>query len=613
MNFIDKFIEYVNPDAGLKRAARRAALQELRGFQAASNGRRTADMRATGADANAENEYALSTLRNRSRQQVRDNVYARRTVQAISNNIVGTGIIPAVPDAPRTVEKRLMRLWKDWATKSRCDVNGQLTFNGIQKLVMKTVVMSGECLVVRRRVNDLVMPIKLLVLEPDYIDTNKSTYYKDTGNYIIHGVEFSQFGERVAYWLYKQHPGGTTGYNIESVRVPAADVCHVYAIERPGQVRGIPWMHASMIRMKDFDDYEDAELVRQKIAACFSVFVQDSDPDAVVANKEEADLASRVEPGIIEVLPPGKTVTFASPPTTNGYEAYSRKILQGISAGVGITYEMLTGDYSNVNFSSGRMGWLEVQRNFGDVQDNMMIPMLCDRVWDWFMEGAIIVGATRTVISATWTPPRREMIDPVKETQAINLQVRNGFLSFREAVRQLGYDPDDLLEEIKKHNEMLDSMGIVLDSDPRVGQSPVMTDPEEDPDAKSEDTEDDSADGEQDGSTAGQKKSTKSDPKKPATSAGGKGAAGGNSSGEAGTMSGAKSLKELVDAFGAGVRAGTITPTLEDEQYIRKLMELPEVNDAIKSAWNEDGGFRRPITLKVGDTEGDPAGDGATA
>ncbi len=588
MNFLDKAIAWVNPSAGVKRAAQRLALDTVRHYEAASRTRRTENWKATGADVNAELLASLTTLRNRSREQVRNNVYARRTVQALTNNIVGTGIRPTPMEVSRAAEKRIMSLWKMWAGKKRCDFDGNLSFYGIQKLVMRTVVTSGECLILKRRSNDQTLPIKLQVLEPDFIDTHKSFTNQTDGSFVLHGIQFNKDGQKTGYWLYDQHPGGSRlSMSLTSKFVKAEDVIHVFAIERPGQVRGIPWLSASMIRMKDFDDYEDAELVRQKIAACFTVFVQDSNPDAV-STGEEADIASRVEPGIIEILPPGKQVSFANPPTTNGYEAYSRKILQGIAAGTGITYEAMTGDLSNVNFSSGRMGWIEFQRNIQDWQEDMLIPQLCETVWEWFLEAGQMVGKTKADIEATWTPPRREMIDPVKETNAINLQVRNGFISYPEALRQMGYDPEDTLDEIAAFNAMLDEKGIILDSDPRVGKMGATAKPApskaggEDPDSKEE------------GSEGGKQQAPGGAPK--VSTEGNTKAA---QSGTASKETKARSLKEIVDAYGAGVRSGAITPTPEDEKFLRELAELPDMTQAAEDAWKKDGGVRRPVTLKV--------------
>lgn len=591
MNFLDKAIAYINPAAGVKRAAQRAAIENIRSFEAASKSRRTENWRATGADANAELTASLSVLRNRSREQVRNNVYARRTVQAITTNTIGTGIRPTPMEVSRTGEKRIMTLWKSWAGKKRCDFDGNLSFYGIQKLVMRTLVTSGECLVLKRRSNDKTLPLKLQVLEPDFIDTHKSFINKDDGSFVIHGIQFNKDGQKQGYWLYQEHPGSMRVRSLTSRFVKADDVAHIFAVERPGQVRGVPWLSASMIRMKDFDEYEDAELLRQKIAACFTVFVQDSNPDAVTGNTDEADLASRVEPGIIEILPPGKTVSFAQPPLTNGYESYSRKILQGIAAGTGITYESMTGDLSNVNFSSGRMGWIEFQRNIQDWQEDIIIPMLCETVWEWFLDAATIVGKIKGDIEASWTPPRREMIDPKKEAEALALQVRNGFMSYQEALRQLGYDPEDTLDEIAAFNSMVDEKGITLDCDPRVGKMAPSVEDEKDKDGQSDDENDD----ESSDDNKNENKGSDASSQKAST----KGTTAGKTTVSKVDTTKARSLKEIVDAYGAGVRAGAITPTLDDEKYLRQLAELPDPTKAVEDAWSKDGGVRRPITLKV--------------
>lgn len=545
MNFLDKTISYFSPSVGMKRAAQRMALETIRAYDGAARTRRTENWKATGADANSEVNGVLHTLRNRSREQVRNNVYARRSVQAISNNTVGTGIVPTPDNVSRAAEKRIMDLWKRWAGKKRCDHDGLLNFYGIQRLVMRTVVESGECLVIRRRSNDTTLPLKLQVLEPDFIDTSRFIPKTERGGRVIHGIEYDQEGKRTGYWLFKEHPGALRLGGLTSDFVRDEDVAHIFFAERPGQVRGVPWMAASMIRMKDFDEYEDAELVRQKIAACFTVFVQDVNPDSFGGGQTENELMSRVEPGIIEMLPPGKTVSFATPPTTNGHESYSRKILQGIAVGNGITYETMTGDLSNVNFSSGRMGWLEFQRNIQDWQTNMLIPQLCDKVWEWFAEAGEIVGKLKKDTDVSWTPPRREMIDPVKETQAMSLLVKNGFHSYSEAVRQLGFDPDDTMDEIASDFAKFDEKGLILESDPRQGKLAAK--------------KDEGTDGEQAAPT---------------------------------------SIKDILDAYGTGVRAGVITPTLEDEKLMRKLAELPEATSDVVNLWTEDGGVRRPITLK---------------
>jgi HK97 family phage portal protein len=59
------------------------------------------------------------------------------------------------------------------------------------------------------------------------------------------------------------------------------------------------------------------------------------------------------------------------------------------------------------------------------------------------------------------------------------------------------------------------------------------------------------------------------------------------------------SIKSKMDAYGVAVRAGAITPQIEDEVKLREEAGLPPISDDIKRAWDEDEGYRRPITLKL--------------
>ena len=65
-------------------------------------------------------------------------------------------------------------------------------------------------------------------------------------------------------------------------------------------------------------------------------------------------------------------------------------------------------------------------------------------------------------------------------------------------------------------------------------------------------------------------------------------------------------LRAFLDAYGVAVRAGVLTPNLDDEIAVRKQMGLPEANDAVRSSWAKSDGSRAPITLakEVQDADG---------
>jgi capsid protein len=86
--------------------------------------------------------------------------------------------------------------------------------------------------------------MRLQVLEPDYLDLHRNGVVTAGGGQIIDGIEFDKQGRRVAYWLFTSHPGSARLMTTQfaSVRVPADRVLHIYRVDRPGQVRGVPWL-----------------------------------------------------------------------------------------------------------------------------------------------------------------------------------------------------------------------------------------------------------------------------------------------------------------------------------------------------------------------------------
>ena len=468
-NFIDSIIGFVSPKLELERTKYRVATDALRKFDAASQGRRTKDWQASSSSVNTETRSALETLRNRSRDMVRNNSYAKASIDIIATNTIGTGIRPTPKTTDIKLKESVKSEWEKWADSKQCDFDGNFDFYGIQEQVMRAIAESGECLIVRKRTKDRKnIPLQIQVLEADFLYTLKDYSDIESKGQIIQGVEFDKQGKRLQYWLYESHPGDQGMHSIKPIAVPAKDVIHIYKVERPGQVRGIPWGSSALLLLKDLSDYQDAELVRQKIAACFTVFVQDNGvQDNIGGSSSSSEMSERVEPGIIEHLPAGKTVSFAQPPTTTGGGEHTKMLLRAIASAYGVTYEAMTGDLSNVNFSSGRMGWLEFHRRITNWQYNLIIPTLCDTVWDWFMEAADISGKLKQSCSAEWTPARREMIDPVKEINGINLAIRSGLISWQEAVRAQGFEPSEIAKEMKEDYDLFDANKLILDIDGR--------------------------------------------------------------------------------------------------------------------------------------------------
>jgi lambda family phage portal protein len=473
LNIFDRLIMLVSPQLGLALARVRARVL-ARHFEAASVGRRTDGWSRRGTDANAAASGAtLFYLRAQARDLVRNNPWARRGVRRLVTNTVGWGIRPK---AIGRGASKVMELWKQWGETTECDAAGRLTFYGLQRQVMRTIVESGEVIIRRRarRPSDgLAIPLQLQVLEPDYIDTGKDGVMGLEGGPIVQGVEFNGIGKRVAYWLFEQHPGGM-GPLISPVskRVPADGVLHIFDQERPGQVRGTPWFASVDVRLHDFDEFEDATLMKQKISACLAAFVSDVDGSGTAIGEAGTDAATdkltdTLEPGMILNLPSGKTVTMANPPVASDHQSFSQTALRGVAAGLAVTYEDLTGDYSQVNFSSARMARIAHMADVDDWRWNMLIPQFCAPAWGWMLDALMMAGAEIEAAPAEWTPPALPMIDPGTEGPAISRMVRTGAMTHDEMVRAQGYDPEQFWKAYAAGLARLDDLGIVLDSDPR--------------------------------------------------------------------------------------------------------------------------------------------------
>lgn len=484
MNKLDTLILGLSPAWGMRRLQHRLAAQTIgqrtRGYEAASKGRRTKGWKAPGTSANAETERGATITRYRARDLARNNAWAAKALMVITNNVVGTGIRGQFTDPGRQSkrsEKKIelaMGLWQEWAESTACDFDGRHDLYGLQAIVMDTVARDGEALIRKHRVSGLKIPLQLQILEADHLDTSKTT--GDGGRAVLQGVEVDELGRAVAYWLFPHHPGDVgfwgrmLGQN-KSVRVPADQVDRVYRQERAGQIRGVTWFASIAIPLRDLDALEDARLIQQVIASCFAVFVTNTDPDGTPSttaeSEEERDRVEKLQPGIFEYLSPGESVEFAAPPAPEGFSEFQRAILRKIAAGLGVTYEALTGDLSQTNFSGGRMGWLEFWRNIEAWRWRMLIPQGCDPIGRAFMEAARFGGFDLSGLVMEWSPPHRELINPKEEIAAMISEVRAGFKSLSQVIRERGYDPMTVFKEMAEDNQLLDDYKLILDTDPR--------------------------------------------------------------------------------------------------------------------------------------------------
>jgi lambda family phage portal protein len=476
MNFLDRAIAAVAPRIGADRARARLSIMH---YDAATVGRRGASWRSRGTDADAagSKRERMSFV---SRDMVRNNPFALSGQQVIVNNTVGDGIIPKItcPEdvvGSEDLRKRGLKLIEDFIDTTCIDALGRQNLYGLQRLAMNSIVDAGEVLILREFKNaprgKKTFNLRLRVLEPDYLDDLQDRAFAD-GGYIRNGIEYDKTGQRTAYHLYDEHPGAEwfrgVGWNSKSRRVPAADVLHIFRQDRPGQQRGVTWFAPITLALQDLGEYQDAQQMRQKVAACFSAFHRRSTARGEGETQLEG-LGGTLSPGLIQEIASDEEITFANPPDVGGYDQVMRQGLLSIAAGLGITYEEFVGDLLNVNFSSGRMGRMKMDRNVSSWQWLMLIPQMMNPIGTWIKEEWALCDAEHMhqimACSFNWVPPHRMLVDPAREIPALNAAVRAGFESRQGVVRKLGHDPERLLEEQSEDAKNAAAAGLMFDSD----------------------------------------------------------------------------------------------------------------------------------------------------
>lgn len=430
-------------------------------------------------------------LRAKSRDLVRRNAWAAAGVEAFVSNAIGTGIKPQSMVVDANLREAIHALWGDWCEDA--DAAGLTDFYGLQALACRAMVEGGEALIrirYRRPEDRLAVAVQLQVLEPEHLPVTLNTQAAN-GNVIRAGIEFDRLGRRIAYHLYRSHPDdgavapmsgdGSRAGGLDTVRVDASEIIHLFRPLRPGQIRGEPWLARALVKLHELDQYDDAELVRKKTAAMFAGFITRGSPEDNLLGEGLPDAAgvslAGLEPGTLQILEPGEDVKFSQPADVGGsYTEFLRMQFRAVAAAMGITYEQLTGDLTQVNYSSIRAGLLEFRRRCEAIQHGVIVHQLCRPVWRAWMEQAILEGTLalpgfarkpRPYLAAKWVPQGWQWVDPKKEFDAVLTAIRAGLLSRSEAISAFGYDAEDIDREIAADNQRADGLGLVFDSDPR--------------------------------------------------------------------------------------------------------------------------------------------------
>ncbi len=445
--------------------------------------------------ADGELVSSLTMLRARSRALVRDSSYAKRAKVIVVNNVVGTGIgMQAQVKGARgklnaRVNDQIEEAWSEWCMADSCHTGGRLHFADLERANMAQIFEAGEVFLRLhwRKFGSSSIPFAIELIEAErMVDEFMSPHLTATnGNEIRMGVEVDSFYRPVAYWIRTRHPNDMrfgTGYATEHVeRVAAENIIHLCVIDRWPQTRGEPWMHTALRRLNDMDGYSEAEIVRARGQAVRMGIIE-SGEDASSFGEEQSDgsIEAELEPGTIQRLNPGEKWHDSAPTAPNPQlDPFMRYMLREVAAGTGPSYESISRDYSQSNYSSSRLALLDDRDLWRHLQW-WLIRDFRERIHRIWMQQAISAGAIPSIaVDEYWSNPRKfaavrfkprgwTWIDPTKEVEAFKEAVKQGFTTVGDVIAQTagGRDIEDVLDERGRELELMRERDLVFETSP---------------------------------------------------------------------------------------------------------------------------------------------------
>jgi lambda family phage portal protein len=453
------------------------------GYAAAEISRLTSSLAAETEQINNTLRYQLRILRARSRQQSQNNPYVRRFAQMVVDNVCGpdpfrlqakvkfnSGKLDTVANA------KIEACWRDWGRKGTCELTGRWSWNATQRLLARTLAVDGELLCRIHRGRQFgPHSYQLQVLDVDRLDDLLNKSLPDGG--AIHmGVELDASSRPVAYHILKRKPSSwaSGGYPRESERVPADEIIHFFIPEFAEQVRGVPWIYASLLNLVHIGAFAEAAVIAARVGAAAMGVIQSPDGGAtLLGDGKGADGNPQIsaEPGTFPMLPPGYELNKWDPKYPDAaIEPFLKACLRGVAVGVNVAYHNLAGDMNGVNYSSARIaelderdGWMTIQ---SAVSEHLHDPLACDWLRMQVTNGNLPFKLERidNYHQFYFQARRWQWVDPANEVKANLEAIRGRIKSRTRVIAEAGEDIEDVFDELAAEEQLAESKGIELEA-----------------------------------------------------------------------------------------------------------------------------------------------------
>ena len=467
MNALDSIIAAVSPGWAMRRERARVQANYYRRAYENAYPTRLRKRATDQGSGNSASMMAIGPLRDYARQLERNHDISRGILGILVRNIVGPngiGVEPQPKDMNGEVHdelaEQLDNLFDDWC--ERPEVTGEQDFAGAQQLLCRSWVRDGEALYqhVMGYLATLrhggAVPYSIEMIEADLLPLTLT----DISAGIYQGVERNAWGRATGYHLYKTHPHDPATFGFPDVkRVAAANIGHIKAVDRIGQVRGVSMFASVLGRLDDVKDYEESERIAAKIAASLAAVIKKGSPDmfdpASLTNPDGSRKSlreMRFEPGmVLDNLLPGEDVQMldAKRPNINA-AAWRKGQLQAVASGVDVSHSASSKDYDG-SYSALRQELVDQYSAYAALSA-AFVNMCVRPIYTQFVAASQMAGLIKlpksvdpnTITDALYIAPRIPWIDPQREAAANEIMEDRAWTSAPDIIRSRGGNPREV-------------------------------------------------------------------------------------------------------------------------------------------------------------------------
>ncbi|MGG1613506.1 phage portal protein [Paenibacillus phoenicis] len=473
MNWLERSISMVSPRWAYKRMAWRSGMSI---FDAGDRGRLNSNWNPSMTPNENMNQAQRSLIRARAQDLERNSDIAGAILSALERNVVGTGIMlqAKIPhELPRNgngeLNKEIERLWKEFCKPENIDVTGTQSLEEIEEMIVRRYYVDGGIFIIKVYVKDSNFPFKIQIRS---VDDLSSIAVPGEKNRIVEGVEIDEFNRPIAYH-FKKYVGNFL-HPSETVRIPAENVIFLFKKNSPQQIREVSQLATALPRIRDANQFIEAVSIKERVLACLAVFIKKSTPTGGVgrglspAGSQQVDYnGMTLAPGMIGELNPGDEAQAVVPAgQASNTKEFITTLIRLIASGIGLSYEAVSRDLSQVNYSSARQGLLEDRKLYKKLQ-KMIIEKVLSVIYLEFLDSMYLKGKLdlpgyaqdKTPYTAhVWIPPGSSWIDPAKEVNANKAALESNQDTLARICAERGEDWRDVVTQRAAEQKLIDEL-----------------------------------------------------------------------------------------------------------------------------------------------------------